>query len=123
MIWYNSWSECSVYYWNTSHLILFQQQQLFSKVTAARKAVTYTLKPACTKWLGIVEPSLLPVKSLDMVSAIQRCIECLAAQEKLDELGESVRLHYADIFSSIPYMGELPNNFMPELNWKTCWYA
>ena len=71
---------------------------------AARKTVTCDLKLACAKQLGIVEPSLLPIKPFNVVSAIQRCIECLAAQEKLNELGESVQLCYADVFSQVSHM-------------------
>ena len=59
---------------------------------AARKAVACNLKLACAKQLDAIERSLLPMKTLDVVSAIWRHIECLTAQEKLDELGESVRI-------------------------------
>ena len=85
---------------------------------ATRKAVTCDLQLACAKRLDTVEHSLLPMKPLDVVSAIQRRIECLAAQEKLDELGKNVRVQYSDVFSSIPHARDLPNNFYARIVWK-----
>ena len=58
------------------------------------------------------------MEPLDIVSTIQRHIECLAAQEKLNELGENVRIQYADIFSSILHASTLPNNFYARIALK-----
>ena len=67
---------------------------------SVRKAVENELKPACATQLNIIQPSLLPVKPLNVISLVQMCI---AAQDKLDKLGETVRVCYADIFSGIPH--------------------
>ena len=85
---------------------------------AARKAVACDLKLACAKRLDTIERSLLPMKPLDIVSTIRRHIECLAAQEKLNELGENVRIQYADVFSSIPHASTLPDNFYARIALK-----
>ena len=84
----------------------------------ARKAVACDLKLACTKWLDAIDHSCLPIKPLDVVSTIWRHIECLAAQDKLNELGEKVRIQYADVFSSIPHASALPDNFYARIALK-----
>ena len=85
---------------------------------AARKAVACDLKLACAKRLDTVDRSCLPIQPLDIVSAIWRRIECLAAQEKLNELGEKVRIQYADVFSSIPHTSALPDDFYARITLK-----
>ena len=85
---------------------------------AARKAVTCDLKLACAKQLDTVDHSCLPIQPLDVVSAIRRHIECLATQEKLNELGDKVRIQYADIFLNILHASALPNDFYARITLK-----
>ena len=55
------------------------------------KAIATELKVACDKQLMKVEPLLLNILKMDVVSAVHGCIECLAAQDKLTSLGEDVK--------------------------------
>ena len=84
----------------------------------ARKAVADSLGPACTKQLDDIESSLLPVKSVNIVSAICTHIECLATQEKLIELGEGFRNCYTDVFLKIPHANDLPKDIYMRIKLK-----
>ena len=83
-----------------------------------RKAVAMELKVACNKQLMKVEPLLLNVLELDVVSAVCVHIECLAAQDKLTSLGEDVKGRYKDVFSEIPHVDLLPNDVYARIKLK-----
>ena len=85
---------------------------------AIRKTVAADLKTACSKCLNDIESSFLSIKPFDIVSTIQTRTECLAAEEKLIELGKSVRVHYPDVFSNILHVNDLPKDIYARIKLK-----
>ena len=75
-----------------------------------RKAIAKELKATCEQQFTNIDGTFLPVKPVNMVSAIQICVECLATEEKLGALGENVKACYADVFLNIPHVNDLPKD-------------
>ena len=88
---------------------------MFSEVTAARTAVAKELKAICNEQQLKMLPTSSPVNNRHVVSAIQTQIECLAANQKLLELGEKVKTWYPDVISSITHANVNPLR----LEWET----
>jgi hypothetical protein len=83
-------------------------KDLFHHVQRAQKLMVTELK-----WVLAVcrreQPSRNePVKPINMVATIRKCIESLAAQEKLRSLGKQMVAEFADVFTPIPHLNELP---------------
>ena len=97
---------------------LAPEEQVSSDVMTIRRIVTNDLKAACAKWLNDIESSLLPVKPVDIIAAVWTCIECLAAQDKLVELGKILKFAMLR-FSQVSHM---PMTYQRTSMWGLNWW-
>lgn len=58
------------------------------------------------------------VKQVDMVGAVKKHINSLAAQDQLDKLGKQVRKDYKEVFKVIPHLEELPTDIYCHITLK-----
>lgn len=73
------------------------------------KALHSELKTVCSVLKPEVESHCDMVKSVDVVAAVRKHIECLAAQEKLEELRIKVKQDYADVFAPLLHIDDMPD--------------
>jgi hypothetical protein len=85
-------------------------KELFLDLKENRKLMVAELKMVCAERKCITERSLEPVKPVDIVAAVRRQIEVLAAQEHLQKLGQQVITEFTDVFAPIPHIDDLPSD-------------
>ncbi len=73
------------------------------------KLLRAELNSVCAQRKISVDSSCEPVKSVDVIAAVCSWIECLAAQEELDKLGIKVKEDYAEVFSPLPHIDDMPD--------------
>jgi hypothetical protein len=85
-------------------------KDLFQHVKQARKLMVAELKwvlSVCQwEWPSIDDP----VKPVNIVAAVRECIESLAAGEKLHSLEKEIMNEFADMFTPIPHLDQLPTD-------------
>ncbi len=67
------------------------------------------LNSVCTQRKVAIDASCDPVKSVDVIAAVRFRIKDLAAQEEFEKLGIKVKEDYADVFSPLPHIDDMPD--------------
>jgi hypothetical protein len=101
-----------------------------TKLRKQKRNLVNELKEMCQEHLKSIEGTFENIKEIDLVGAIRAHINTLALQDSLQKEENKLRMEFGDLFQPIPYVDELPTDFMaeiklkdPNLNVKNCSYA
>ena len=82
--------------------------EFFKELQDDRKLMVAELKMVCHDRLQHTKSKFETVKPINNVAAIRERIEILAAQKELVHLGEKLKKDFANVFSEIPHIDQLP---------------
>jgi hypothetical protein len=85
-------------------------KQFFTELQEDRKLLVAELKMVCAERLRDQRRHFETVKPVNIAGAVRERIECLAAEVKLQALGEGLMKEYSDVFAPIPHLDELPTD-------------
>jgi hypothetical protein len=74
------------------------------------KAFTRELKSALGPRKVKVEASMEKIKPINFIGVVRERIEILAAVERLQELGETIKKDFKEVFEAIPHVEHLPSD-------------
>jgi hypothetical protein len=80
------------------------------QLKADRALMISELKMVCAECRCKLRNHFEQVKPIDTVAALRQRIEALTTQEQLNRLGDAVKTKYADVFSPIRHLDELPTD-------------
>ena len=84
--------------------------EFFKDLQDNRKLIVAELKMVCHNRLQHMQFKFEAVKPINKIPAIREWIEILAAQKELMHLGETLKKGFADVFSEIPHIDQLPKD-------------
>src|SRR5277367_4221620 len=88
------------------------------QIKKQKKLALSELKAVCAaRWL-LIQPTLEPVKEMDIAAAIKSRVETLASISSLQEHEAQLRSEYSDLFEPIPHVHKLPTDCLAEIKLK-----
>ncbi|KAF8234618.1 hypothetical protein L208DRAFT_1260953, partial [Tricholoma matsutake] len=91
---------------------------VLASVRTNRKLLIEELKTICKTHWPWVDAQCEKVVGIDIIAAIQVCIEQLAANDQLEKLGAKIKDNYADVFKPIPHVDEMLSTVLCKISLK-----